>query len=262
MVCCGGLGRGVRGGICRRVMGIGRPSMAGIGAGRPMAPGRASWRNCAAARTLRRRRDGRWRWTPPWCGRISTRPGPVGCRRPTTQGDPSNYKKSAGQAGQPTDDADREALGRSRGGLSTKIHLAADSRCRPISRTTTAGQRHDSVGFETVLAGIRITRPNRRGRPRSRPGTVVADTAYSSAAIRQHLQRRRIRAIVPAKANEHAHPAGFDTQTYKQRNVVERCINKLKLFRAVATRYDKRNDTYLGTVDVASIKIWLRDPVP
>jgi transposase len=112
-----------------------------------------------------------------------------------------------------------------------------------------------------VLAGISIRRPG-RGRPRSRPAAVLADKAYASAAIRQRLQRRRIRTVVPAKANEHATPVGFDTETYKQRNVVERCISKLKTFRAVATRYDKRNDIYLGTVDVASIKIWLRDPVP
>jgi transposase len=147
--------------------------------------------------------------------------------------------------------------------LSTKIHLAADTRCRPISRTTTGGHRHDSIAFEQVITAIRIPRSTGRGRPRSRPGRVLADKAYSASAIREPLRHRRIRAVIPAKANEHlAHSSQFDTAAYTQRNVVERCINKLKLFRALATRYDKRNYIYLGTIDVATIKIWLRDPVP
>lgn len=113
------------------------------------------------------------------------------------------------------------------------------------------------------MAGIRVPRPAGRGRPRTRPDTVLADKAYSAGPIRDPLRRRRIQAVIPAKANEHlAHAGHFDAAAYRQRNVVERCINKLKLFRALATRYDKRNYIYLGTIDVATIKIWLRDPVP
>jgi transposase len=164
---------------------------------------------------------------------------------------------------------DREGLGRSRGGLSTKVHLVADTRCRPVSRLTTAGQRHDSVVFAQVIAGIRIPRP-RGGRPRTRPGHLLGDKAYSSKAIRDHLRRRGIKATIAEPADQQANrarrgpkggrPPKFDPGRYKQRNVVERCINKLKLFRAVATRYDKREYVYRGTVDVASTRIWLRDP--
>jgi transposase len=162
-------------------------------------------------------------------------------------------------------------LGRSRGGLTSKIHLAADTRCRPIARVTTAGHRHDSLAFEAVMSRVRIGRRG-PGRPRTRPGHVLGDKAYSSRAIRSHLRRRRITAAIPEPADQRKNrlrrgrhggrPPGFDPEKYKERNVVERAINKLKGHRAVATRYDKRDYMFRGTIDVASIKIWLRDPVP
>ena len=161
-------------------------------------------------------------------------------------------------------------MGRSRGGLTTKVRLAADRRCRPVARVVTAGQRNDAVVFGAVMAGIRIRRRG-FGRPRTRPGRVLADKAYSSRAIRASLRRRGIAATIPEPADQQANrarrgrrggrPPTFDPLRYKQRNVVERCVNKLKAFRAVASRYDKREYMYAGTVDVASIRIWLRDPV-
>jgi transposase len=161
-------------------------------------------------------------------------------------------------------------LGRSRGGLTTKVHIAADLRCRPVARVVTAGQRHDSVVFDAVMDRVHVLRRG-RGHPRTRPGQVLADKAYSNRAIRASLRRRRIVATIPEPADQQANrarrgprggrPPTFDPVRYKERNVVERCINKLKAFRAVASRYDKRQYMYAGTVDVASIRIWLRDPV-
>ena len=98
-------------------------------------------------------------------------------QRPSwTQGAGSNDKKSAAKPA-------REWLGRSRGGLISKIHPTTDTRCHPISRVTTAGHRHDSLAFEPVMAGIRIHRRG-RGRPRTRPAQVLGDKVYSSRAIR------------------------------------------------------------------------------
>lgn len=165
---------------------------------------------------------------------------------------------------------DREGLGRSRGGLTTKIHLVADARCRPVGRVTSAGQRHDSVAFNALLADIRIVRRH-RGRPRTRPDRVLADKAYSTTKIRKSLRARGIKATIPqpvnqvkgriAKGSAGGRPPAFDKQRYRDRNTVERAINLLRGYRAVATRYDKREFVYKGTIDIASIKIWLHHPV-
>ena len=161
-------------------------------------------------------------------------------------------------------------MGRSRGGVTTKIHLVADSQCRPIARVTTAGQRHDSVAFTPVMADISIIR-SCGGAPRNRPDRVLADKAYSTRKIRDALRRRGIKVTIPEPSNQVAgrksrgakggRPPKFDKEIYKTRNTVERAINRLRGYRAVATRYDKREFVYKGTIDVASIGIWLRKPV-
>ena len=100
----------------------------------------------------------------------------------------------------------------------------------------------------------------------------MADRAYSPAANRACLRKRGITAVIAVKEDQKKHrrargraggrPPAFDAGRYKERSTVERCFSKLKQFRAVAARYDKRDFMYQGTVDVASIRIWLPDPVP
>lgn len=216
-----------------------------------------------------------------WCVRISMRLGlgvsrrrtsrPSGwrrlrCRRSSGEKGASSNDKDPAESSSTTSDPDREALGRSRGGLSTKIHVLSDMACRPVARVTTAGQRHDSLAFDPLMRRLAIARGG-RGRARTRPDRLLADKAYSTADIRAHLRKRRIAATIPEKADQikartkrGGRPPKFDPERYRDRNTVERSFNKLRAFRAVAMRTDKRDFVYRGTIDVASIKIWLRPP--
>jgi transposase len=162
---------------------------------------------------------------------------------------------------------DDHAIGRSRGGPTTKIHLACDGHGRPLSVLLTGGQTHDSTQFTQILAGIRFPRPAGPGRPRTRPTRVLADKAYSSRAIRHYLRRRGITATIPERRDQRANrlrrgraggrPPTFDREAYKRRNVVERCFNTLKQYRAIATRYDKTTLSYQAMIDLATLLIWL-----
>jgi transposase len=128
----------------------------------------------------------------------------------------------------------------------------------------TPGQRHDSTQLEPVLDAISVSRPGGRGRPRKRPDHLVADKGYSYPACRRLLRRRGIPHTIPERSDQRARrarrpgrPLGFDRARYRGRNVVERCFNRLKQFRAVATRYDKRAANYRAMVVIASLLIWL-----
>lgn len=160
-----------------------------------------------------------------------------------------------------------EGLGRSRGGFTSKLHLSADGRCRPLSLIVIPGQRADCTQFKLVLEKIRVPRPG-PGRPRKKPDSLAADKAYSNGPIREYLRRRGIRHTIPEKTYSQAarlrkgsrggRPPGFDEHRYKERITVERAINRLKQSRAVATRYGKRGYVFLGTATVAALTVWLR----
>ena len=96
----------------------------------------------------------------------------------------------------------------------------------------------------------------RCGRSRLRPQRVAGDEAYSSAKVRHYLCRRGIGAVIPRKSNEQR-KGRFDRQAYRERNVVERLINRLKQHRRVATRYEKRAANYRAMLSLACILLWL-----
>jgi transposase len=160
-----------------------------------------------------------------------------------------------------------EGLGRSRGGLTTKIHLAGDGGCRPLAVLITPGQWGDAPQLIPVLERVRVPRPG-GGHPRTRPDHLSGDKAYSSRRNRRYLRRRQIKHTIPEPRNQRANrqhrgsrggrPTGFDKSLYKRRNEVERTVNSLKESRAVATRYDKRAYVFHGTVALAAIRLWLR----
>ncbi|MFE2597801.1 IS5 family transposase [Streptomyces sp. NPDC059396] len=168
------------------------------------------------------------------------------------------------QRGVPPAEPSHHAIGRSRGGLTTKIHLAGDSHCRPLCFCLTPGEANDAPAFEHVMAALRT--PRAVGRPRTRPLVALADRAYSSRAIREHLRGRGIRAVIPERADQVANcrhkgrrggrPPAFDREAYKRRNTVERCINRLKNWRGLATRYEKTATVFRAGLHIAGIFIW------
>jgi transposase len=119
----------------------------------------------------------------------------------------------------------------------------------------TPGQRHEQTVFAQLMERGAVKRTG-RGRPRLRPKRVCGDKGYSSGTIRRYLRRRGIGALIPHKKNERPQPR-FDRTTYRERNVVERLINRLKRYRRIATRYEKRAANYVAMWTIAAILDWL-----
>ncbi|WP_246086162.1 IS5 family transposase, partial [Pseudonocardia hydrocarbonoxydans] len=158
-------------------------------------------------------------------------------------------------------------MGRSRGGLSTKIHQLVDGHGYPLVVLVGPGQAGDAPMFPHLMAHLSIARSG-PGRPRTRPNRVRGDKAYSSRAIRGHLRSRRILAVIPEPADQQGHrkrrgrrggrPPAFDSVDYRNRNVVERGFAAVKQWRGLATRYDKLALTFRGGAVLKAIVTWLQ----
>jgi transposase len=136
-------------------------------------------------------------------------------------------------------------MGRSRGGLTTKIHALVDANGLPILLKLTEGQAHDGRSAADMLGGLG-------------PGQILlGDRAYDSDALRNSLAERGAWANVKPLARRVNVPA-FSAFLYRYRNLVERFFSKLKHFRAIATRFEKHDANYLALVKLASARIWMR----
>ena len=149
-----------------------------------------------------------------------------------------------------------QALGRSQGGFSTKVHLRAEGHGKLLTVLLTPGQQHESTMFEPLLEQGAVRRPG-RGRPRVRPHRVVGDKAYTGRRTRAYCRRRGIRYTIPRQKHERRR-GPFDRQMYRRRHLVENLIARCKQFRSLATRYDKLADTFRTLWVIAATVLWIR----
>lgn len=150
----------------------------------------------------------------------------------------------------------QEALGRSKGGFSTKIHIQAEGMGKPMQFVLTQGQRSDVKGFSTLNTALKVKRSG-RGKPKQRPRYLIGDKGYDAQMIRRTLRRQHTTPVIPKRKNA-KHKPRFNRGLYRERNRIERLINRLKQFRRVATRYEKRAENYLTMLMIAAILIWLK----
>jgi len=159
----------------------------------------------------------------------------------------------------PEEPADH-ALGRSRGGFTTKIHILCDGRGHPLHFHLTAGQTHDSAVLDTVLeeAGARLH--DGEGEPLAWPVALGGDKGYRADWIDEYLLELNIRPVIPSKENQDRddRPVKFDRKAYRRRNIVERLIGWLKEARRVFARFEKTAKNFGGFVKLAFIQRYLR----
>lgn len=140
----------------------------------------------------------------------------------------------------------RRALGRSRGGFTSKVHCLSDARGGPIAFQLTPGEAAGCKAYDALI-----------DLPERLPKALLADKAYDTDAIRADLQRREIKTVIPPKANRKI-ALRYDKRLYRERNRIERAFGHLKINRAIATRYDQFAETFLGMLFLAAARYWLK----
>ena len=140
----------------------------------------------------------------------------------------------------------RRALGRWRGGFTSKVHCLGDARGRPIAFHLTPGEAADCKAYEPLI-----------DLPEQAPDALIADKAYDTDAIRDDLKRRGIKPVIPPKSNR-TKTIRYSKRLYRERNCIERMFAHLKINRAIATRYDQLADSFLGMLFLASARYWIK----
>jgi transposase len=140
----------------------------------------------------------------------------------------------------------QRALGRSRGGFTSKIHCLADAKGRPLAFHLTPGEAADCKAYEKLI-----------DLPERAPDALLGDKAYDTDDIRNDLKKRHIKPVIPPKSNRNVQ-FRYDKTLYRERNWIERMIGHLKINRAVATRYDQLAETFLGMLSLAAARYWIK----
>ena len=138
----------------------------------------------------------------------------------------------------------KQGLGRSRGGLSTKVHVRVDGLGDPQQVILTAGQVHDITQAPALMKEVDVE-------------VTIADKGYDSEAFVTLLEKEGIEAVIPSRENR-KEPREYDKHWYKMRNIVERTFNWLKRYRRIATRYEKTGQNYLGFFQLGCVMMLLR----
>ncbi len=167
------------------------------------------------------------------------------CRRRRKKGDPE----------EPTD----HALGRSRGGFATKIHLLCDGHGHPLHFHLTAGQANESTVFDTLLQQTDVEVRDGNGEPIAWPVALGGDMAYRANWIDEYLIELGIHPVIPSReTDDRTKRPEFDKETYRKRNIVERLIGWLKEARRIFARFEKTAKNFGGMVKMAFIQRYLR----
>ncbi len=135
------------------------------------------------------------------------------------------------------------------------MHIKAEGFGKPINFVLTGGERHEAVVFPELVKGGKVKRQG-RGRPKHRSHYLVGDKAYSSQQIRHCLRQRGTTPVIPKRSNE-KRQGRFNRGLYRERNRVERLINRLKQYRRIATRYEKYAVNYMAMLMLGAIRLWL-----
>lgn len=167
-------------------------------------------------------------------------------------------RRRRGQKNDPEEPSDH-ALGRSRGGFSTKIHVLCDERGHPLHFHLTPGQAHESKALVALLAGADEQVVDHDDEPVAWPVQLAGDKGYRADWIDEHLLSLGIQPVIPSKENEDrdARPVEFDRDAYRRRNIIERLIGWLKESRRIFSRFEKTAKNYGAMIKLAFIRRFL-----